>query len=200
MHEIDSLPVPKFDFAAVKARAEQPRPVRRRLLILPGLAILLPVLAAAAVLKFTPVTVTHIGGWYQIHASSVNVTWKASAGTLSNFARTAPYRIIWPSGLPKDKTLQIAISTSSELFVVAYRCTPKLQRDKMLWFVIAPRNYGGINANLGIYLHDPHTFGHHKFAVWSTGDELVRLETNCLSDEQISKVRSAMIAAGAAQR
>lgn len=200
MREIDALPIPQFDFAAIKARAERPRSPRRRLFGIAFLSVLVPALAAAAALKFLPVTVTHIGGWYQIRAQSMKMTWKADSRTFADYGKGAPYRVTWPAGLPQQTKLQSVISTSSEVFVVTYRCAPKRQSRKVLWFVIIPHNYAAINPRLGDWLRDPHTFDHHTFTTFPAGDELVRLETNCLSATQIARVRSAMIAAGAAQR
>ena len=200
MREIDALPVPNFNFAAIQARAQQQRPAPRQLLLLSGLAVLVPALAAAAVLRFVPLQVTHFGGWTQVNGGTTKAYERPTPSTFAYLAKRAPYRVTWPIGLPPEKTLQTVIAGSSEVFIVDYRCAPKWQSRKMLWFVIIPRNYAAINAQLGQWLNDPHTFDHHTFTVFPVGDELVRLETNCLSAAQIAHVRSAMLAAGAAQR
>lgn len=196
MHEIDALPVPEFHFAAIKERAERKskRRTRRRFFVLAAFSVLLPALAAAAVNYFHP-HVYRRGDTLHIYARSLTVDWRPSAATLAGIARSARYHVILPTALPPIAKLKTTAVADSELIDLVYSCP----RKRRVHIMIAP----GALRELAHPPPDPYPHvgmaGPKTVSPWHTfiaGDEIVRLETNCLDARQISQLRAAMVAAG----
>lgn len=200
MHEIDRLGVPPFDVAEVRRRATRPpaRPMRRRIIMIAALGILVPALATAAV-KFVPFEVTHKYGMWQVYppkGTSESYVHPTQA-TLAKVAQRAPYRVIWPADIPTSSRLNFLGSDASQLFTLAYQCPGT--RTGYSAVIIIPKNYPGINANIGKWF-ESQTIPHGRVLKWTIGEERVLLESTCLSSAQMARVRRATIAEGRASR
>ncbi len=191
---VDSLNVPAFDFSAIQARATRLRarsPITaRKLLNGSALVVILSSLAAAAS-HFTPLDVTHRFGTWQIYGPQASVNMRPTQATLDRLARTAPYRLVWPTSLPIGTVLHTVSSVASEVILLDYACPQK----GTLRFQIIPYASGEINVELRAW------FSSLKMQrglnrEWRAGEERVRVQTNCLSESQIQRIREATIAAG----
>ncbi|HLI97903.1 MAG TPA: hypothetical protein VKT72_17680 [Candidatus Baltobacteraceae bacterium] len=195
---LGTIPVPRFDFAAIVSRAAH-RPesrIRRRIVTVAVLFILLPALAAAAVHYF-PVKVEQTrSGSLVIVSDTLTVSWRARPTDLRRIARGLPYRVVWPTGLPQNVNLRTASSADSQVAIVEYRCRNNrfaqfIIMPKQMRVVRAPKQLAGIRVNLA--------WMKRQFN-WTAGEEQVRVQTNCLSDTDVARIRAAMVAAGRAKR
>lgn len=198
MREIDTLPVPRFNFAAIKARSERRRPLRRRAFVTATLALLVPALAFGA-LQFVPFKVTHKYGMWQVYPPShVSRSYRnPTQATLIAVGKRAHYRVIWPIAMPKTSVLENLGDDASQMFTLVYRCPDSLSGYSAV--VIMPNNYSAIDPNLGKWFYSQ-TIRHGRILKWRVGDQLMLLESTCLSDADLSRVREATMRAGATQR
>jgi hypothetical protein len=184
------LSVPAFDFAAIEARARRltNRSVAKRRTVITGSAmiIILSALAAAAS-YFTHLNVSHGFGTWQVYGPRVAINLHPTQRTLDQLARNAPYRVIWPSALPKGTRLSMTGSMASEIMILGYGCV----HGRILRFAIIPRNSDAINPNLRMWLSGL-KIEKGVNQDWQVGEERVRVQTNCLTTSQIQTIRSAM--------
>jgi hypothetical protein len=197
--QIESMDVPQLDVSAVRARGLKSAASKRRHIFAAVLAaIMVPMLAAAAT-YYLPVQIVPRGnGTAQIYAKHVEAIWRPSARTLADIARKAPYRIVWPSDLPARTHLRSTMVMNSEVVLLTYACaTPGTSH-----FIIAPSD-----AAFTPEIMKQWPAGAVRVSVrrarqkyeWTAGEERVRLDTDCITPHQVAAIRSAMIAAGAAQ-
>ena len=197
MHELDALPVPDFDFAAIKQRAQRPRRIGRRVFTATVLAIAVPALAFAA-LQFVPFSVTHKYGMWQVYAPRrTSVFYRnPTQSTLATVAKRARYRVVWPAQMPQSNTLEALDDDSSQMFTLVYRCPQSLRGYTAA--VIIPQNYAAISPQLGKWFFSQSIPG-GRIVKWRVRNQLMLLESTCLTMEELEHVRAATNSAGAAQ-
>lgn len=195
-HDVDDLAAPEFDFDAIRKRSactSAPVRTRRTVLGIFTLALVLPALALGAV-RLLP-HVYERGNMVDIYATRVDAQWRTNPAMLAKLARRAPYRVILPTALPARAKLKSAMIADLTLISVTYQCPGKATAQ----FLIGP-------ARLRTLLHppkDPYASvtvrppPHLRWQTFTAGNENVRVGTNCLTAEELARVRSAMIAAGA---
>ncbi|HEV3152623.1 MAG TPA: hypothetical protein VGZ02_02345 [Candidatus Baltobacteraceae bacterium] len=195
---IEAIEVPRFDFTTITARRSgQPaRQARWRSALTIALLIVVPALAAAAV-HFIPLQVDHRFGNWQLFGPSREFT-HPTAADFSTLARQAPYRVVWPAGVPREEKLMLLSSTGNEVFIAAYRC-PSIDlrkgNDALSTFIIIPKSYAAVNPKLASWFESQM----HNAALntlWNAGDESVLLSTGCLTPAQVDNIRALMITAG----
>ncbi len=188
---VDALPVPAFDFAAIQAqvgRLANRSVVRRRTLITGSALIIVLSALAAAASYFTHLNVGHRFGTWQVYGPRVAINLHPTQKTLDQLARNAPYRVIWPSALPKGTRLRMAGSMASELMILGYDCA----HTGILRFAIIPHSSDAINPKLRMWLSSLKV----KQGInqdWQVAEERVHVQTNCLTNSQIQTIRSAML-------
>jgi hypothetical protein len=161
------------------------------------LVLALPILAAATIVHFFPPQIYQHDGNLNIYAQHLTTYAHPNAETLNKIARGAPYRVIFPKGLPVRTEVSMAAVADSELIDVSYSCPGRRVVD----FVIAPKSLSSLLHPLA----DPHKHVamHPRVALpWRTfaaGDEIVRIASNCLTQSEVTRVREAMQSAGAAK-
>lgn len=188
--QIDARPVPPFDISAVRSRADSLKTTRRRPLLAAALLVVLaPAVALAAAHYLVRVERSPNGG-LQIYAQTVNATWRGSAHTLDQIAGNSPYRVVWPSMLPPYATMGAVLSAESQVTLIEYRCPGK----RFASFTIMPRNLAIAAAGKTLPMRlQPRAAGRHY--EWTAGAERVELDTNCLTQSQVARVRASMMAA-----
>jgi hypothetical protein len=151
---IESLPVPQFNFSGIKARAERramPRKVNRRNVATAIItAFALPAVALAAV-HFMPLGVTHVSDNWQLRGVTQTYM-NPSAALFDKAARMAPYRVVWPAGLPQTSKPNALGVTGSEVFIAFYNCPNGRSYMPGVWAIIVPRHYNQVNSELGQWL------------------------------------------------
>lgn len=197
---IDTIGVPRFDFAAVKSRAGRSTPSRRAIrrrtaVVACFLALGLPLLAAAAA-HFIPLKVTHrVGNWQLFGATQTFM--RPAPRVFTHAAAEAPYRVVWPAGLPRGSKPIAFGNTASEVFTIFYQCPHGRDYIPGIWAIVIPKHYGQVNAELDRWFRSQMAT-HRKNLLWDVGDERVLLTTDCLTLQQMQNVRSATTAAGRA--
>lgn len=198
MHQLYALRVPEFNFEAIKRRAEAPRRLRRRIFAAVGLGTVAPALAFAA-LQFVHFDVTHKYGMWQVYPPRHTSTdyRNPTQATLEAVAKRARYHVVWPAGMPGTSILEALDDDASQMFTLVYTCpgTPRGYSAA----VIIPKDYSAINPDLGAWFFSQ-KIPHGRVLKWNVRDQLMLVESTCLSSEQIARVRAATIAAGAEQR
>lgn len=196
---VEQLHVPPVNFAAIAQRATTNArvPRRRRRVVWLTLAVLIPAVAAAAVFRFVPFQLTHKFGMWQVYGPSYasKMYWHPTSATLVQVARLAPYRVIWPVGIPKSNPMENLDSEASQLFFLLYPCPGSLTGYSSV--AIIPKNYAPINPNLGKWF-DSQTIPHGRVLKFAVGEELMLLESTCLTSSEMQRVKTATIATGAA--
>lgn len=202
MRELDAVPVPEFDFAAIQQRARNchSAPKRGRVAAIATLSVLLPALAAAAAMHFRPALVIETpAGRTEIyaHTKDVRAEWKFTKAWQRHIARGAPYRVVWPSHLPNGITPALGLSFGRGAMFLSYKC--RTHRGFLQFIITAAqaRNTGGTAPKLPMQMMLTRTNDTYD---WRAGAERVRLQTNCLTASQLAAVKASMIAEGALQK
>lgn len=189
---VSALPVPAFDFGAIQARVGHLRArsvaARRTMIAASGLVIVLSSLAAATGV-FTHFNVSHRFGTWQVYGPRAVINTHPTQGTLDRLAHGAPYPVTWPTAFPKGTTLRMVGSMASQLVILEYHCPNKGTSR----FTIMPNTTYASDANLRMWVSSL-KINPGIDREWQVGQERVRVQTNCLTLNQIQTIRSAMIA------
>jgi hypothetical protein len=187
---IAAIPPPTFDFATVLSKADrQPKAKPRRSLIaVIVLGIALPIVVAAGV-RFVPLQVRHNSGNWQLFGPDETFLHPTPA-LFSRAARNAPYRIVWPSALPRDDKPFMLATVGSEVFIVVYSCAGESIDRAWSTAVIIPRNYSSVNPKLGNWF-TTQVQDHRQTLLWNLANQSVMFGSDCLTDQQITQVRAA---------
>lgn len=192
---IASIPAPKFDFSGVQLRAERKlqRPMRRRNVIAGILLIIAAPLLAVAAVRFVPLQVTHRFGNWQLYSPGKNeMQLHPRPEEFSRLAHEAPYRVVWPAGLPRDSKPFMLGSTGSEVFTILYSCAGQRIDRASTMAIIIPKNYASVNPNLGNWFSSQ-VQDKARNAFWDVGNESVFFGSDCLTNREIARVRAETI-------
>jgi len=188
---VDALPVPTFNLAAIQSRAvRMQRPHLRRSIAAAVLAgVLVPVLAAAGV-RYLPVRVVpRDNGAFEISTAHVTANFRPTQHTLQTIARTAPYRVILPTGLPQAAKLHLTATAGNAVIMLVYQCPSK----RFIRFMIAPSDFPfDVSALFRTRVIMRSAISAPRSYSWAAGDERVRLDTNCLTSAEVAAVRDSM--------
>lgn len=196
---VERLDLPAFNFAAILKRAATNTSAsqRKRRIVWLTVGFLIPAIAAAAVLRFVPFQVTHRFGNWQVYGppgTSTQYRYPAQKA-LAEAAQLAPYRVVWPVGMPKSSVLEYLDSEASQMFVLFYPCPGSLTGYSSVGII--PKNFSAINPNLGKWF-DSQTIPRGKMLKFAVGEERMLLESTCLSNAEMQHVRTATLASGTA--
>lgn len=189
---VAAVPVPAFNFQTITLKAELKR--TRRNLVAAILLIIAAPLVAMAAAHFIPLQVTHRFGNWQLNGPARGETLlHPTPAMFSRFARKSPYPVIWPSGLPPAHKAFMLGSVGSEVFVVVYSCGGQRIDRASSSAVIIPKNYSAVNPKLGSWFNSQ-LQDHRQNALWDVGSESIVFGSDCLTQQQIAAVKTAMLA------
>lgn len=198
---IAAIPAPKFDFAAVQKRADGKPAHRPRRNVIAGILLMIaaPIVAVAAA-HFVPLQVTHRFGNWQLYGPDRGETLlHPTSAMFSRVARQAPYPVVWPSGLPRQHKPFMLGGVGSEVFTVVYSCAGQRIDRASSVAVIIPKNYAAVNPKLGKWFTSQ-IQDHRQNALWDVGGESIMLGSDCLTQQQIARIREATIARGGSRK
>lgn len=193
---IAGIVAPRFDFEAVRLKAEQrrQRPTRRRKVIAVILLTIAAPIVAVAAAHFVPLQVTHGYGNWQLYGPDKGETLlHPSPATFLRLAQKAPYQVVWPSGLPHGHKAFMLGGVGSEVFIIVYSCAGQRIDHASSLAVIIPKNYSAVNRKLGKWFSSQMQ-DHPHSAIWDVSEERVLFGSDCLTQRQIAHVQAAMSA------
>jgi hypothetical protein len=203
--DVTASALPAFDLAAVRARAASSsniaRPRRSRSWLLAALVIGIPSLALAAS-QIIPARIIWLprGGVF-VSSKNAHVYRTATPGELAKIVQGAHYRVVPPAGLPAGSKLRgFLMAAGTESFVVSYS-VPGHGQCCFISFLItplssAPSAQSTLPPGYSIKFAPK---GQTHYAQWNAGVERVTVLGYSIPPAELSRIRSAMIAAGKAQ-